>query len=671
MEQGFQQGRPEEELFMRPGSDRPRTPTIQPLRINKSAASPSPSLNNATNYGFPQVANPWAQENPAAQSPPRRAPYPEDPSFERTERVGRPYPMTPPPAVQRPYGAAPTNPYYAPPNAASSSQSPGLSRVQPPQTSQPVYPAPNAGSSAFPRYPQNADHQPAIRILRPGERNPMPHKPLPDSPGPDLPDKEGLYDNGQQRFGSTHQVFHARDELEEGTGTIEPQSAATEFARQYYGQPPAAETVGQSSGTNLATPTPQGVNRLTSSASVNTTKASRGSPPPPETPEGTYMGGNVYPNYPVPSTSSPRPQNGQPVGFASSQAPQQQPQAQGSNSYGSIPTNQQVPLDQAQQRPSQTLASQGAPNTAYQLNAAPNNTRPVTPPRQTTLQYEQQPHNYPGSPIENEMSRLRLGGEEPPPSYASVTPHSTQGYASEKPGGQQQMAAQHDPNLQNHPAFANEASQRPHQIASPIPSQPNTLATSATPHPQQTPSPALSQQSLPPPLPEGWIAHLDSNTGCYYYIHLPTQATQWEFPKGPTPQSLNEPLSPTGTYLGSNVATPTASTFNFNKPIASPGFAPQDPYRQSMLSMSSMSSPTAAGFTQQPPTSGVEQYRIAPTNGVYFGPYLRYTNMDVDNGYWFGSIMLVTDIPHPPTIHIHQSTDLSPNRKLPILEKVT
>jgi hypothetical protein len=47
----------------------------------------------------------------------------------------------------------------------------------------------------------------------------------------------------------------------------------------------------------------------------------------------------------------------------------------------------------------------------------------------------------------------------------------------------------------------------------------------------------------PPPLPEGWIAHLDPSYGQYYYIHLPTQSTQWEFPKGPTPLNLNKTMS--------------------------------------------------------------------------------------------------------------------------------
>jgi len=35
--------------------------------------------------------------------------------------------------------------------------------------------------------------------------------------------------------------------------------------------------------------------------------------------------------------------------------------------------------------------------------------------------------------------------------------------------------------------------------------------------------------------------------------------------------------------------------------------------------------------------------------------------MDIERGLWLGSILLITNTPHSPTSHIHQSTDLSPN----------
>lgn len=126
--------------------------------------------------------------------------------------------------------------------------------------------------------------------------------------------------------------------------------------------------------------------------------------------------------------------------------------------------------------------------------------------------------------------------------------------------------------------------------------------------------------------------------------------------------NMNEPLSPTGTIVNP-FSSPMASTFS-KQPLASPGFpVPQSAtFRpDAYMSMASIATPTAAGFTGPPPSAGVDVYKVAPTNGVYFGPYLRYTNMDIERGVWLGSILLVTDASTPPTIHIHQSVDLSAN----------
>lgn len=96
--------------------------------------------------------------------------------------------------------------------------------------------------------------------------------------------------------------------------------------------------------------------------------------------------------------------------------------------------------------------------------------------------------------------------------------------------------------------------------------------------------------------------------------------------------------------------------------LASPMFAPQTPgYAESIMSVAASQTTSAAGFTGPPPSAGVDVFTIQPTNGVYFGPYLRYCNMDLEKGIWFGSIMIVTDAPQPPTMHLHLSQDLSPN----------
>jgi hypothetical protein len=162
------------------------------------------------------------------------------------------------------------------------------------------------------------------------------------------------------------------------------------------------------------------------------------------------------------------------------------------------------------------------------------------------------PPNMPSEhPLEQQMGRMHMS-DEPPPAYSSIThPTTSQGYPNEK--GQQPQApgvSMADPN-QGHPAFANDVRQQagpsqPTPVVAPTPTANHAQQQGQQVQPGHTPSPAPGPgPASPPPLPEGWIAHLDPSSGQYYYIHLPTQSTQWEFPKGPTPLNLNEPLSPT------------------------------------------------------------------------------------------------------------------------------
>lgn len=241
------------------------------------------------------------------------------------------------------------------------------------------------------------------------------------------------------------------------------------------------------------------------------------------------------------------------------------------------------------------------------------------------------------------------------PSASASAVHAPVAQNQEKKQQQQQYANPlASPALQHqgHPAFANDP--RPENTGQ------NGQSSMAISH---TPSVLHAQNpTSPPPLPEGWISHLDQNSGQYYYIHLATQATQWEFPKGPNPINHEAaPLSPTASTYGN----PLASPFLAKQGMGSPGlFPPQTPgYAESIMSVAASAAPTA-GFTGPPPSSGVDIFKVAPTNGVYFGPYLRYVNMDVERGVWLGSIMIVTDAPQPPTIHIHLSVDLSPNPRM-------
>lgn len=313
------------------------------------------------------------------------------------------------------------------------------------------------------------------------------------------------------------------------------------------------------------------------------------------------------------------------------------------------------------------------------------NSPPPQPHAAATEPQQQQPSSVPANPLEQDLDRMRISSS-PPPAYSSVSgPSASNGYPNEKQSGAAAGAvagavgahpatfnqprpataaaavitsssASPAPTAspQDHPAFANDPRQQQHMGQSPHNATANDQPAYQQSAQVTSPAPSGPPPASPPPLPEGWIAHLDPNSGQYYYIHLPTQSTQWEFPKGPTPLNLNEtPLSPVGSVYNSHpLASPGLSAFG--KPMASPG-VPLTP------GFESLQSPMTGGFSGPPPSSGMDIYKTAPTNGVYFGPYLRYTNMDIERGLWLGSILLVTDAAQPPTIHIHQSVDLSPN----------
>ncbi len=217
------------------------------------------------------------------------------------------------------------------------------------------------------------------------------------------------------------------------------------------------------------------------------------------------------------------------------------------------------------------------------------------------------------SVLEQDFQRMQMS-PSPPPAYSSITPAgASSGYPNEKqrPGqaGSNPTSAQTNttspppkktdeiaaglisPALQHpgHPAFANdprpESQQSGHQAqattaaagaaAAAAAAAATTTAVATVVH---TPSPFQNGQgpTSPPPLPEGWIAHLDQNSGQYYYIHLATQATQWEFPKGPNPIHHEvAPLSPTASTYGNPLASPM---FGKQSAMASPMFPPQTPW---------------------------------------------------------------------------------------------
>ena len=611
-------------------SDRPNSPTVGPLRIKK----PQKQQNSSP---------PNAQDQPPYPESHQRPPYPD-------HNYGQP--SSPPPTAPLPY-----------PDGRNRREQKPDSRVDSPPQASHNYAAPQHHSASRPHFSANDPNRPTMsgyaHTPPPGRASPAP-KPLPESPGPETPDKE------EDRYGNSY------------SSTSPPRSGDTSQPSSYQYHYPAPD----SGPSELRIPNPGGVNRLASTASVSTTKAARGSPPPPETPAVDYPNpGGIEARYAAAGIAGPSTlSNLQAQSFASQQrqnqytqpgASQQRPQQSPPQAQRSSPEVRPGPYSQAR-------AQQG--QASGQMD---NGSNAASRPQGSSAEISRPPRE---SDLEQDMQRMQVN-DEPPPAYSSVSPPS-QGYPQEKrPVGVAAAAAaapaapaNNRPQLSVSPTAANASvhmgqahlgqpsdQSQPQQIHQPTPQQPGmgSAAQQQLPqlpqhlqHPQQTPSPAPNRTS-PPPLPEGWISHLDPSSNQYYYIHLPTQSTQWEFPKGPTPLNLNDqpPLSPTGTIVNNTLTSPAASTFS-GKPLASPGMIPG---RESVMSaMTNMSSPTAAGFHVPPPSAGVETFKVAPTNGVYFGPYLRYTNMDVENGIWYGSVLIVTDAA-APTIHLHQSQDLSPN----------
>lgn len=462
-------------------------------------------------------------------------------------------------------------------------------------------------------------------------------------------------------------------------------SVYSNYGNKTYYPPPGASgssssAIPKPAAANHLAPSDAGVNRFPSTASTSTTKATRGSPPPPETPivePGTTPGGGIEARYAASGISGT-------ATLTSLQANQAQSAAAAQRlaQYGNQPPQPHrpwTPTESPDQAPS-------GPPTVYQgsnVVSSPQPQRPphTSPPRQPAqLQSQTTNGSNPAlqvSVLEQDFQRLETSS--PPPAYSSVNPGKNSAYPSEKRRPQPNGVARTEATqpAQTNGTSAAAASQKPAAgtaaataaggLASPALQHPGHPAFANDPRPEQNgqssqsaTAPAVGPSpASPPPLPEGWIAHLDQNSGQYYYIHLATQATQWEFPKGPNPiQHEQTPLSPTASTYGNPMLSPVFG----KQSMASPMFPPHTPgYAESIMSVAASQTPTAAGFSGPPPSAGVDMYKIQPTNGVYFGPYLRYVNMDLETGTWYGSILIVSDSPQPPTIHIHLSVDLSPN----------
>lgn len=631
-------GRPDDELFLnRPSSNGDDSPTVEPLRISKPL-SPKPRAGSAASGRFnyqPPTGKQTFPLPPGASSSANPLPYPDDEDLYDQPRPTEPRVYRPPyPDDRRPT-----------PDRAGSA---GLSDQDRPSGS-------SSRKTSYDTTPKLGSSPVGKKGPRLAERRGAIPKPLPESPGPDVPDKEGLFSIAPQR------------DPRPSPGPHRPAKTPTypEIAQQQYYPPPIPESPknnGTSSG-NLIAPTANAMNRFASTASVSTTRATRGSPPPPETPilgPGENVGGGIEDRYAAAGIAG--------TATLSSLQAQNAAAAQRAGQYGPPPVPQ-LPQSPGPRPWTPTESPDNQPHGPPTVYQGPNQVSTSTSPPN---QHGRQGSGGSGTQnhaLEEDFQRMQMSAD-PPPAYSSVSVPGANGASNGHPNEKRAavpapISTAPKPNIASplaspathpdHPAFANDP--RIQTI--------NTQQTAQAAPVQQFANASPFQGAglaSPPPLPEGWIAHLDQNSGQYYYIHLPTQATQWEFPKGPLPLNHDTvPLSPTVSTYGNPLASPGLSMFGGKTPLGSPGFPPHTPgYAESIMSMASQT-PTAAGFSGPPPSAGVDMYKVAPTNGVYFGPYLRYVNMDFERGIWLGTIMLVTDAPQPPTIHIHQSVDLSPN----------
>ncbi|RXG47701.1 hypothetical protein VDGE_04080 [Verticillium dahliae] len=646
----------DEELFLsKPAdSDNCDSPTVEPLRIFKPQSPPaekqsserfryppppsSSSLTPASKHSFPLP--------PGASSSAAPLPYPEDDDLK---------PSTPPvrPTVAAPkrYGSDynDTSPRLTSPVETKSPTLAERRGTAPRPLTDPASPDGDEGGLFAKPLKPSAQHAPVAATTNYPSYTKKPYYPAP---------------------GSTTSSSGSSSNLSHGRPAQDPERLRM----------PSSEN---------------SVNRFASTASTSTTRASRGSPPPPETPivePGVIPGGGIEARYAASGISGTATLTSLQAQHAQSAAASQRLAQYGGAPRG--PARPWTPTESPDNQPH-------GPPTVYQgSNPVASPTQPTfSPPPQQAAQSDQPALQV--SVLEQDFQRL--GHNDPPPAYSSVNPGRNNAYPAEKQRPQPtstnstpapsssaaqsppkkpasvgpQAAGLASPALQHpgHPAFANDPrplEQQPQQLQQqPQQAQQQQPHQQAQIHQLQNGQPVQAQTpvtpgfqggagpSSPPPLPEGWIAHLDQNSGQYYYIHLASQATQWEFPKGPNPiHHESAPLSPTASTYGNPLASPMFG----KQPMASPMFSPQTPgYAESIMSVAASQTPSAAGFSGPPPSAGVDMFKIQPTNGVYFGPYLRYCNMDIERGLWLGSILIVTDAPQPPTIHLHLSADLSPN----------
>ena len=457
---------------------------------------------------------------------------------------------------------------------------PNDGRPQPAGSSQPPYP----DSTQKPSSPQGSSGSPSAltptdvpAALKPREGKPATLAERRGNAPPQIPpERQGLRPSptdGPSSVVSASTAATAERPVQAHDSIPHPN-----YHQQYFPPPSGAQNASAAAKARFRANKTSSISRVDSTASTSTTMAQRGSPPPPETPvvgPGQQSASDIEARYAAAGIAGTSTLQGLQAQNAAAQ--------QRANQYGSSqrqPGHRPwTPTEQPGTQPyGPPTVYQGSMPIGTQQYPAPSSTQP--PPQGNIAS---QPITAPQNALEQDFQRLHVTSS-PPPAYSSIAGADTsQRYPNEKqrppqasppPQGHPATTVASVPPTsatagQSHPAYAhdprqNQPGQTPQPASQPVEQHPP--ASVASPAPSNVPP------ASPPPLPEGWIAHLDPNSGQYYYIHLPTQSTQWEFPKGPTPLNLNEtPMSPASTiYSGHPLASPGLSTFG-GKPLGSPG----------------------------------------------------------------------------------------------------
>jgi hypothetical protein len=362
---GRKQGRPDEELFLRP-SETAQTPTVGPLRIQKNdlnSKSPPPRTDSAGSSNQPTFSRPPPMPTfPAPPTAPPTAPlpYPDDRPFRQTTAPPGEARYTP--LSERERAARNATPPDSEGRRRRSSAT-GPSPTSPGSRARFTANDPNRPTVSGYGAPHGRTPDGSIQPSRLAERRGTAPKPLPESPGPETPDKEGLFQ------------MPPRKGFTEPHPPQTPDNTYLDYQQQHWAAPdagPPQPNAGRfQNEPALMIPNPSGVNRLSSTASTSTTRAQRGSPPPPETPIIPPPGGGIEARFAAAGIAGTSTLNN-----LQAQNAQNAAAAQRNQVYGNQPPRQNVTSPIPQQQPPR---------------------RPWTP---TELPAQQEPPRRPWTPTE-------------------------------------------------------------------------------------------------------------------------------------------------------------------------------------------------------------------------------------------------------------------------------